>query len=100
MIDPEIGSHEETVERRGSDIIIALDVSNSMNAQDILPSRLEHSKQAIEKLIGELQGDRVGIVVFAGQPFVQITYNNRLCCCKNVIATHQYCNDTCAGERP
>jgi Ca-activated chloride channel family protein len=72
MIDPEIGSHEETVERRGSDIIIALDVSNSMNAQDILPSRLEHSKQAIEKLIGELQGDRVGIVVFAGQPFVQL----------------------------
>lgn len=72
MIDPEIGSHEEKVERRGSDIVIALDVSNSMNAQDILPSRLEKSKQAIEKLIGDLEGDRLGIVVFAGQPYVQL----------------------------
>ncbi len=72
VIDPEIGSHEETVERRGSDIIIALDVSNSMNARDIAPSRLERSKQAIEKMIGELHGDRIGIVVFAGQPFIQL----------------------------
>jgi len=72
MIDPEIGSHLETVERKGSDIVICLDVSNSMNAQDIMPSRLERAKQAIEKLIGELQGDRIGIVVFAGQPFVQL----------------------------
>jgi len=72
MIDPEIGSHEETVERKGSDIVIALDVSNSMNAQDITPSRLESAKQAVEKLIGQLEGDRLGIVVFAGQPYVQL----------------------------
>lgn len=72
IIDPEIGSHEETVERRGSDIIVALDVSNSMNAQDIIPSRLERSKEAIEKLIGDLQGDRIGIVVFAGKPYNQL----------------------------
>ena len=72
MIDPEIGSHEETVERKGSDIVITLDVSNSMNAQDILPSRLEKAKQAIEQLINQLEGDRLGMVVFAGQPYVQL----------------------------
>jgi Ca-activated chloride channel family protein len=72
MIDPEIGSHLESVERKGSDIVICLDVSNSMNAQDISPSRLERAKEDIEKLIGELQGDRIGIVVFAGEPFVQL----------------------------
>jgi Ca-activated chloride channel family protein len=72
MIDPEIGSHLENVERKGSDIVICLDVSNSMNAQDIMPSRLERSKEAIEKLINELHGDRIGLVVFAGQPFVQL----------------------------
>ena len=72
LIDPEIGSHMENVQRSGSDIVICLDVSNSMNAQDIQPSRLERAKQAIQKLIGELHGDRIGIVVFAGQPFVQL----------------------------
>ena len=72
MIDPEIGSHEETVDRKGSDIVIALDVSNSMNAQDITPSRLEKAKQSIEKMINELEGDRLGIVVFAGQSFTQL----------------------------
>lgn len=72
MIDPEIGSHEETVERKGSDIVIALDVSNSMNAQDILPSRLEKAKQAVERLINQLEGDRIGVVVFAGQPYTQL----------------------------
>lgn len=72
MIDPEIGSHEETVNLKGSDIVVALDVSNSMNAQDILPSRLENAKQAVEQLIDGLHGDRVGLVVFAGQPYVQM----------------------------
>ncbi|HTA84383.1 MAG TPA: VWA domain-containing protein [Bacteroidia bacterium] len=72
MIDPEIGMHPEKVERKGSDIVICLDVSNSMNAQDIMPSRLERAKEAIEKLITELHGDRIGLVVFAGEPFVQL----------------------------
>src|SRR3984957_6402318 len=72
MIDPEIGSHLESVERKGSDIVICLDVSNSMNAQDIMPSRLERAKIDIEKLLGEMQGDRIALVVFAGEPFVQL----------------------------
>lgn len=72
MVDPEIGSHEENVQNKGSDIVIALDVSNSMNAQDIAPSRLESAKEAIQQLMYQLHGDRIGIVVFAGQAFVQL----------------------------
>jgi len=72
LIDPETGAHIENVNTNGSDIVIALDVSNSMNAQDIQPSRLERSKEAIEQLINKLQGDRIGIVIFAGQSLVQL----------------------------
>ena len=72
MIDPETGAHLENVNTSGSDIVIALDVSNSMNAQDISPSRLERAKEAVEQLINKLQGDRIGIVIFAGQSFVQL----------------------------
>jgi Ca-activated chloride channel family protein len=72
LIDPETGAHLENVTNNGSDIVITLDVSNSMNAQDITPSRLERAKEAIEQLIDRLQGDRIGIVIFAGQPLVQL----------------------------
>lgn len=72
LIDPETGSHLENINTTGSDIVIALDVSNSMNAQDIQPSRLERAKQAIQLLIDKLQGDRIGIVIFAGQSLVQL----------------------------
>jgi len=66
------GSKMEEVKREGIDLYIAVDVSNSMNAQDIVPSRLDRSKQAINKLISELQGDRVGVIVFADKAFVQL----------------------------
>lgn len=72
MIDPSTGAHMETVNTSGSDIVITLDVSNSMNAQDISPSRLERAKEAIQQLINKLQGDRIGIVIFAGQSLVQL----------------------------
>ncbi len=72
MIDPETGAHLENVNTSGSDIVITLDVSNSMNAQDITPSRLERAKEAVEQLINKLQGDRIGIVIFAGTSFVQL----------------------------
>jgi len=72
LIDPETGAHLENVNSSGSDIVITLDVSNSMNAQDISPSRLERAKEAVEQLINKMQGDRVGIVIFAGQSFVQL----------------------------
>ncbi len=66
------GSKMEEVKREGIDLYIAVDVSNSMNAQDIVPSRLDRSKQAINKLIGDLQGDRLGVIIFADKAFVQL----------------------------
>ncbi|HLG34837.1 MAG TPA: VWA domain-containing protein, partial [Bacteroidia bacterium] len=69
---PQMGSRLEEVKRKGADIIIALDVSNSMKAEDIKPNRLERSKQAIVRLVDKLEGDRIGIIVFAGQAYVQL----------------------------
>ena len=66
------GSKMEEVKREGIDLYIAVDVSNSMNAQDIVPSRLDRSKQAINKLISEMRGDRLGVIVFADKAFVQL----------------------------
>jgi Ca-activated chloride channel family protein len=72
IMNPQIGSKMEEVKREGADIMIVLDVSNSMKAEDLSPNRLEKAKQAIEKLFDKLQGDRIGIVVFAGDAFVQL----------------------------
>ena len=72
LANPQIGTKLEEVKREGVDVIIALDVSNSMKAQDIRPDRLERAKQAISRFIDKLENDRVGIVVFAGQAYVQL----------------------------
>jgi Ca-activated chloride channel family protein len=69
---PLIGSKLEEVKRKGADIIIAVDVSNSMLAEDIKPSRLERTRQAINRLIDNLEGDRIGIIVFAGDAYTQL----------------------------
>lgn len=66
------GSKLKDVKREGSDIMICLDVSNSMLAQDLSPNRLERAKIAIESMIDKLQGDRLGIIVFAGEAYVQL----------------------------
>ncbi len=62
----------EQVNRNGIDVMIAIDVSKSMLAQDIKPNRLERAKQALSKLIDKLSNDRVGIVVFAGRAYLQM----------------------------
>ena len=72
LADPQTGSRMEKVQRKGIDVMIALDVSTSMLAQDIRPSRLERAKQAVSKLIDRLDGDRIGIVVFAGKAYYQL----------------------------
>jgi Ca-activated chloride channel family protein len=72
LANPQIGTKLEEVKREGVDIIVALDVSNSMKAEDIKPSRLERSKQAISRLIDRLENDRIGIIVFAGTAYVQL----------------------------
>jgi len=68
---PQIGTKLEEVKREGVDILIALDVSLSMTAEDIKPNRLEKAKHEIGSFIDLLQGDRVGLIAFAGVPFVQ-----------------------------
>lgn len=71
LAGPQIGSRMEDVKREGIDIIVALDVSLSMNAEDIAPNRLEKAKYEINKLIDILDGDRIGLVAFAGIAHVQ-----------------------------
>ncbi|MEI7662849.1 MAG: VWA domain-containing protein [Bacteroidota bacterium] len=72
LADPQTGSRLEKVKRKGIDLMICLDVSNSMMAQDIKPNRLERSKQSIVRLIDNLEGDRIGIIVFAGKAYTQL----------------------------
>ncbi len=72
IANPQMGNKMETVKREGVEIVIALDVSNSMMAEDIKPSRLEQAKLAISQLIKRLRNDKLGLVVFAGQAYVQI----------------------------
>ncbi|MDL2251310.1 VWA domain-containing protein [Odoribacter sp. OttesenSCG-928-J03] len=69
---PQFGSKLQQVKKQGVEIIIALDVSNSMMAQDIKPNRLERAKMAISRMIEKLSNDKVGLVVFAGDAYVQL----------------------------
>lgn len=71
MARPQFGSRVETVRREGMDIVVALDLSTSMLAEDIAPNRLQRSKLEIQRLIQRLDGDRIGLIAFAGQAFVQ-----------------------------
>lgn len=68
----QFGSKLEEVKSKGVDIMIALDISNSMLAEDIAPSRLEFAKREIDHLVGKLHNDRLGVVVFAGDAMVQL----------------------------
>lgn len=69
---PQFGSKLETVKRSGVETIIALDISNSMLAQDVVPNRLDKSKKLISKLVDSFTNDKVGMIVFAGQAFTQL----------------------------
>lgn len=71
LAQPRWGFHWDQMHQRGSDIIIAIDVSNSMLATDIKPNRLERAKHKVTDLIHMLEGDRIGLVAFAGTSFVQ-----------------------------
>jgi Ca-activated chloride channel family protein len=69
---PQFGSKLKTVKREGIELIIALDVSNSMLAEDIQPNRLERSKRAISQLVDKLSNDKIGLIVFAGEAYTQL----------------------------
>lgn len=68
---PKIGTEVREVKRQGVDLLIALDLSASMNAEDVKPSRLEKAKYEISRLIDRLNGDRVGLIVFTGEAYLQ-----------------------------
>ena len=69
--DPQMGTRIQNVKETGIDVYFLLDVSQSMLCQDIQPSRLEKAKLDISSLIHQMKGDRVGLIVFAGEPYIQ-----------------------------
>jgi len=71
LMRPQWGFVWEEVKQRGSDIFVAVDVSKSMQTKDVLPSRLQRAKLALEDLVSKLHGDRIGLIAFAGDAFVQ-----------------------------
>lgn len=71
LMRPQWGYKWQEVKRMGLDIVVALDVSNSMLAEDVKPNRLERSKMAIKDLVRKLKGDRIGLIAFSGTAFLQ-----------------------------
>lgn len=81
------GSKMEEVKREGIDLYFCVDISNSMNAEDIAPNRLERSKQAINNLINKLNGDRIGVIIFAGNAYVQLPITTDYAAAKMFLST-------------
>jgi Ca-activated chloride channel family protein len=84
---PQFGSKIENVKKEGVEIIIALDVSNSMLSEDIQPDRLERAKQSISRLIDQFEDDKIGLIVFAGDAYTQIPVTNDYLSAKMFLST-------------
>ena len=84
---PQFGSKKETITRQGIETVIALDISNSMLAEDIAPNRLEKAKKIISRLIDKFENDKVGLIVFAGDAFVQLPITNDFISAKMFLET-------------
>ena len=76
LANPQIGSSIAEGEQSGIDMAVCIDVSNSMLAQDLKPSRMARSKQVVQNLMSQLGGDRVALVVFAGHAFIEMPLTN------------------------
>ena len=87
IANPQVGTKMEEVKREGVDLMIAIDLSNSMMSEDIKPNRLERAKQAISKLIDKLKGDRIGLIVFAGEAYVQLPITTDYSAAKLFLST-------------
>lgn len=87
IMNPQIGSKLEEVKREGIEIMIAIDVSNSMLAEDIKPNRLESAKQSINNLINKLYNDKIGIILFAGDSFLQLPLTSDYSAAKLLLST-------------
>lgn len=84
---PQFGERTETVRKEGIEIMIALDISNSMLAEDITPNRLERAKYALSQLVDRLKNDKLGLVVFAGDAFVQLPMTHDYSAAKLFVST-------------
>ncbi len=84
---PQFGSKIEEVKKHGVEVIIALDVSNSMLAEDIHPNRLDRAKQAISRLVDNLDNDKIGLIVFAGDAYTQIPVTTDYVSAKMFLST-------------
>ncbi len=78
LTNPQWGTKKEKIKSTSADIYIALDISNSMLATDVSPSRLERSKRFCQKLIRQLKGNRIGLIFFAGSAYLQMPLTNDL----------------------
>ena len=84
---PQWGKREETVKISGLDILVVLDLSNSMEVEDVVPSRLARAKRTLRKLTERAQGDRVGVIAFAGSAFVACPLTHDLDYVNQVVET-------------
>ena len=84
---PQFGSKLETVKRQGIEIMVCLDVSNSMLAEDVAPNRLEKAKQMLGKLTDGFTDDKVGLIVFAGDAFTQLQINSEYISAKMFLSS-------------
>jgi len=87
LANPQIGTKMKEVKREGIEVVIAVDVSNSMLAEDIRPNRLERAKSAIKRLIDDLKQDKISIVLFAGDSFLQLPLTTDYSAAKLMVST-------------
>ena len=86
---PQFGTKISREKRTGIETIIAMDISNSMLAEDVTPSRLDRSKMMVENLVDNATNDKIGLVVFCGRCLHPVAYYQRLCFCKDVSVKHR-----------
>lgn len=86
LAGPQFGTKLVDVKQKGMEIMIALDVSNSMMAEDIKPNRLERAKQELSRLMDRLENDKVGLIVFAGEAYTQIPITNDILSAKMFLS--------------
>lgn len=87
LVNPRIGTRIEKIKVQGSDVVFALDVSLSMKAEDVAPNRLDKAKQVISRTIDALGGDRVGIIVYAGNAYPLLPITSDYSAAKMFLAT-------------
>ena len=84
---PQFGSKLETVKKEGIEVMVCLDISNSMLAEDIQPNRLEKAKRMLSRLLDQMENDQVGLIVFAGDAFTQLPITNDFVSAKMFLST-------------